>query len=69
MDCILEERPLGFPGGAVVKEPTCQQRRYRRSKFDLWVRKIPWRRKWLPTPVFWSGESRGGQGSLEGYCP
>ena len=22
----------------------------------LWVRKIPWRREWLPTPVFLSGE-------------
>ena len=20
--------------------------------FDSWVRKIPWRREWLPTPVF-----------------
>ena len=24
----------------------------RRPGFDPWVRKIPWRRKWLPTPVF-----------------
>ena len=23
------------------------------------VRKIPWRRKWQPTPVFWPGESHG----------
>ena len=23
----------------------------RRPGFDSWVRKIPWRRKWLPTPV------------------
>ena len=23
-----------------------------RHEFDLWVRKIPWRRKWQPTPVF-----------------
>ena len=22
------------------------------SGFDLWVRKITWRREWLPTPVF-----------------
>ena len=26
-----------------------------RSRFDLWVGKIPWRRKWQPTPVFWPG--------------
>ena len=23
-----------------------------RHMFDPWVRKIPWRRKWQPTPVF-----------------
>ena len=30
-----------------------------RDGFDLWVRKIPWRRKWQPTPVFLPGESHG----------
>ena len=34
------------------KEPTCQCRRRRRPGFDPWVRKVPWRRKWQPTPVF-----------------
>ena len=29
---------------------------YWRPRFDPWVRKIPWRREWLPTPVFLSGE-------------
>ena len=29
-----------------------QCRRHRRHGFDLWVRKIPWRRKWQPTSVF-----------------
>ena len=24
---------------------------------DSWVRKIPWRKKWQPTPVFLPGES------------
>ena len=27
-------------------------------KFGAWVRKIPWRRAWQPTPVFLPGESR-----------
>ena len=36
--------------------------------FDLWVRKIPWRRKWQPTPVFLPGKSHG-QRSLEVYVP
>ena len=31
-------------------------------------RKIPWRRKWQPTPVFLPGDSHG-QGSLAGYSP
>ena len=26
------------------------------SRFDLWVQKIPRRRKWQPTPVFFLGE-------------
>ena len=26
---------------------------------DPWVGKIPWRRAWLPTPVFWPGEFHG----------
>ena len=35
---------------------------------DPWVRKIPWRREWQPTPVFLPGEFHG-QKSLEGYSP
>ena len=33
-----------------------------------WVEKIPWRRKWLPTPAFLPGEFHG-QRSLEGWSP
>ena len=39
-----------------------------RPGFDPWVRKIPWRRKWLPTPVFLPGKSHGRR-SLVGYLP
>ena len=39
-----------------MQETTCQ---CRRRGFDSWVRKIPWRRKWLPTPVFLPGKSHG----------
>ena len=38
----------------------------RRPGFDPWVRKIPWKREWLPTPLFLPGEFHG-QGSLVGY--
>ena len=42
------------------KDSACQ---CRRCEFDHWVGKIPWRRKWLPTPVLLPGQSHG-QGSL-----
>ena len=35
---------------------------------ETWVGKIPWRRKWQPTPVFLPGKSHG-LWSLVGYCP
>ena len=50
------------------KESTCQCKRYKRHKFDSWAGKIPWRKKWQPTPGFLSGESHG-QRSLGGYSP
>ena len=36
--------------------------------FDPWIGKVPWRRKWQPTPVFLPGKSHG-QRSLAGYSP
>ena len=58
----------GFPGGASSKEPACQCRRGKRSGFDPWVGKLPWRREWKPTPVFLLGESHG-QRSLASCSP
>ena len=43
-----------------------QCKRHRRCGFDSWVGKIPWRRKWQPTPVFLPGKFHG-QRSLAGY--
>jgi len=40
----------------------------KRHQFDPWVGKIPWRRKWQPTPVFLPRKSHG-QRSLAGYSP
>ena len=37
-----------------------------RPGFNTWIVKIPWRREWLPTSLFLSGESHG-QRSLVGY--
>ena len=58
----------GFPGGTSSEEPAYPSRRQKRCRFDPWVRKIPWRRKWLPTPVLLPGEFHG-QRSLVGYSP
>ena len=63
MNLFTEQRCSHFPGGTGGKEPICQCSRHRRHGFDPWVRKIPWRRKWQPTP-----ESHG-QKSLAGYSP
>ena len=40
----------------------------KRPRLNPWVRKIPWRTKWLPTPVFLPGKFYG-QRSLAGYSP
>ena len=55
---------MGFPSGSAVKIFL----QCRRQGFDPQVRKIPWRRKWKPTPVFLPGESHG-QRSLVCYSP
>ena len=50
------------------KESACQCRRLKICGFKPWVGKIPWKRKWQPTPVCLPGKSHG-QGSLEVYSP
>ena len=59
---------LPFPGGASDKEPACQNRKHKRPGFNPWVRKILWRRAWLPPPVLLPGESHG-ERSMVGYTP
>ena len=54
---------VGLPRWLSGKESACQ---CRGPRFNPWVRKIPCRRKWQPTPVFLPGESHG-QRSLVGY--
>ena len=41
---------------------------FMRPRFDFWVRTIPWRKTWLPTPVLLPGKFHG-QRSLGGYSP
>ena len=56
---------MGFLGGSDGKESTCY---VGDPGFDPWVRKMPWIREWLPTPVFPPGEFHG-QSCLAGYSP
>ena len=58
----------GLPWWFSGKESPCQRRSLRRLRLDLWVRKVPWRRKWQPTLILLPGESHG-QRSLWGCSP
>ena len=42
---------VGFPGGSVIKNPPAKK-----EMWDLALSgKMPWKRKWQPTPVFLLG--------------
>ena len=58
----LSQIQAGLPRRLSGKESARQCRR------RVGVGKIPWRRKWQPTPVFLPGKSHG-QRSLVGYSP
>ena len=45
---------LAFPDGSTGKEISLQ---CKTPRFDSWLWKVPWRRKWQPTPVSLPGES------------
>ena len=53
-------------GGTSAREPGCQCKKPRRH--DPWIRKIPWRRAWQPSPVFLPGGSHG-QRNVAGSSP
>ena len=63
--CRLTKATHSFPGGSGGKESACNAGR---PRFDPWFGKIPWRRKWQPTPVVLPGKSHGRR-SLVGYSP
>ena len=54
--------------GGALKNPPASAGDLKTNVFDSWVGKIPWRRKWKPTPVFLPGESHE-QKSLMGCSP
>ena len=57
----MQEYHQDFP--VAQRSRICLQ--HRRLRFNPWIRKIPCRRKWQPTPVFLPGKSHG-QRSLVG---
>ena len=56
---------FGLPWWPSGKEAACE---CKRCGLDPWVGRIPWRRKWQPTPVFLLGKSHA-QRSLADYSP
>ena len=64
LDSVLAELPRWLSGWRIY----LQFRRHRRLRFNPWVRKIPWRRKWQHTPIHLPGKSQG-QWILTGYSP
>ena len=65
---MLLGRVPGFPGSSVVKNLLANAGYKGDVGSNSWVRKIPWRRKWQPNPVFLPGNPHG-QRSLVGYSP
>ena len=54
---------MSFPCGSDGKSVSLQGGR---PRFSPWVKKIPWRRKWQPTPVLLPGKLHGWR-NLVGY--
>ena len=45
------------PKASLVSQQSTVYLQYGRCGLDPWVRKIPWRMKWQPTPIFLPGQS------------
>ena len=66
---LLSSFPTAATTSAFVKKPLTVLPRWRSGKglacqcrrhgFNPWVQKIPWSRRWQPTPVFLPGKSHG----------
>ena len=60
-----------YMASLVTQKSACNERdlpEYKRPRFDPWVKKIPWGRKWEPTPVFLPRKPHG-QRRLACYSP
>ena len=74
LDSILKSRDITLPTkvhlvkarASLVAQRLKRLPAMRETWVHPWVGKIPWRRKWQPTPVFLPRESHGGR-DLVGY--
>ena len=78
--CVYVVSPLCLCSNLLIKHRSYWIRAYliaqsvknllatQETQVQSWIRKIPQRRKWQPTPVLLPGESHG-QGSLAGHSP
>ena len=57
----------GFLDSSMVQNPPAMQE-MKETRFDSWVRKIPWKRKWNSTTLLLHGKSHE-QRSLASYSP
>ena len=48
-----------FTGASLLAQSIKNLPAMQETGFDPWIRKIPWRRKWQPTPLFLHGEFHG----------
>ena len=58
-DAGIKPRSPALQADSFPYEPPGKPLPSRRLGFDPWVGRIPWRRKWQPTPAFLPGESHG----------
>ena len=68
IECLSVFTSIEIQGGASGKESAPQCRIYKRCRFNPWVRKISWSRKWQSILVFLPGKSHG-QRSRACYSP
>ena len=66
--CCIGDFATSSEGWKMFSFRFLQPKQWGNPGFDPWVRKIPWRRDWQPTPVFLPGEFHG-QRSLAGHSP
>ena len=66
LNCVIDIISRWLIEISFLVMPNCDDKHIQHHLSDPWVRKIPWRRKWQPTPVLLPGKFHGWR-SLVGY--